>query len=57
MKEGRYLKNGDKLLANTFWGNSKYEEIQDRYIYFQSITGLRLYQESSCFALFGSKGL
>lgn len=43
MKEGAYLKHGNKLLANTFWGNTRYEEIQDRYIYFLSITEAWLY--------------
>jgi len=43
MKEGAYLKNGNKFLANTFWGNSRYEEIEDGCIYFQSTTEAWLY--------------
>lgn len=38
-ERGAYLKTGNKPSANTFWGNSRYEEIQDRCVYFQNITG------------------
>lgn len=50
MIEGAYLKHGNKLLANTFWGNTRYKKIQDKYIDFLSLTGAWLYDESSCFS-------
>lgn len=49
MIEGAYLKHGNKLLANTFWGNTRYKKIQDKYIDFLSLTGHGFMMKAAAF--------